>query len=93
MLCCLTRVPAPQNSQELQAIFRVLQHLWQRHYQGLWQALAYSWSPPIQLFMSALAEKTRHELMDLISTAYSSVKPAKIASICGLTEQDAASGM
>lgn len=86
------RIPinVKQNNQELQAVWRVLQYLWQRQYQGMWQALqAYSWSPQLQPFMAALAEKTRAELLELISTAYSTVKPSKVAYICGLTEQEA----
>lgn len=81
-----------QNNQELQAVWRLLQHSWQRQYQGMWQALAaYQWSVQLQPFMAALAEKTRAQLMELISTAYSSVRPSKVAFICGMSEEEALS--
>jgi hypothetical protein len=90
-----TAVPrgCAQSNPELQAVFRLLQFLWQRQFPSVWQALqAYAWSTSLQPFMAALAEKTRAELMDLISTAYSSVKLSKVAAICGLTEQEALEG-
>lgn len=83
----------PQNNPELEAVWKLLQFFWQRHYQGVWHALqAHQWSPALQPFIDALASKTRDELMDLISTAYSTVKPSKVASLCGMTEQEALSG-
>eukprot|EP00199_Chlamydomonas_sp_CCMP681_P006204 CAMPEP_0119103468 /NCGR_PEP_ID=MMETSP1180-20130426/1900_1 /TAXON_ID=3052 ORGANISM="Chlamydomonas cf sp, Strain CCMP681" /NCGR_SAMPLE_ID=MMETSP1180 /ASSEMBLY_ACC=CAM_ASM_000741 /LENGTH=194 /DNA_ID=CAMNT_0007087979 /DNA_START=97 /DNA_END=681 /DNA_ORIENTATION=- len=86
------RIPAgvKQDNPELEAVWRLLQYMWQRQYQGMWQAMqAYTWSPQLQPLMHALADKVRAELLDLLSTAYSTVRPAKVASICGLTEQEA----
>jgi len=86
------RIPeaVKQNNPELEAVWKVLQYFWQRHYQGVWQALtAYQWSPQLQPFIEAIAVKTREELMELISVAYSTVRPSKVASICGINEQEA----
>ncbi len=73
-------------------MWRVLQLLWQREYQTMWQALDRPWSAPLQPVMAALAEKLRAELLELLATAYSSVKVSKVASLCGYTEEDARTG-
>lgn len=82
-----------QNNPELEAVEKLLQYYWTRHYQGIWQALqAFQWSQQLQPVIEALTEKTRQELIELIGTAYSTVTPAKVASICGMTQQDALAG-
>lgn len=82
-----------QNNPELEAVWKLLQYFWQRHYQGVWQALtAFQWSPQLQPLIEAIAVKTREELIELIGTAYSTVRPSKVASICGVTEHEALAG-
>ena len=83
----------PQGNPELEAVWKLLQFSWHRHYQGLWQALqGYPWSPQLQPLVESLTIKTREHLMDLISTAYATVTPSKVAMLCGLTEAEALSG-
>jgi hypothetical protein len=78
---------------ELDAVWRLLQFFWQRHYVGVWQALQeFQWSPQSRLIVYALSLKTRVELIDLIGTAYSTVKPSKVASLCGMPAQEALAG-
>jgi hypothetical protein len=37
-----------QDNPELDAIWRLLQYFWNKHYQGIWQALqGYQWSPQV----------------------------------------------
>lgn len=82
-----------QGNPELNAVWRLLQLLWQRQYIAVWQALQeFSWSPQTRLMVDALSLKTREELIDLIGTAYSTVKPSKVASLCGLPQQEALAG-
>ncbi len=71
----------------------MLQRLWQRQYSEVWAALqGFAWGAPLQPVMAALADRLRAELMDMLGSAYSSVKPAKVAALCGLSEQDARRG-
>lgn len=48
-LACLAPVCAcVQENQELDAIWRLLQYYWNKHYQGIWQALqGYQWSQQV----------------------------------------------
>eukprot|EP00967_Tisochrysis_lutea_P088018 scaffold124654_cov17-Tisochrysis_lutea.AAC.1 len=81
------------NNAELSAVWRLLQFFWQRQYVGVWQALqSYQWSPQSRPLVDALSLKTREELIDLIGTAYSTVKPSKVASLCGMPQQEALAG-
>ncbi|KAF5835714.1 COP9 signalosome [Dunaliella salina] len=86
------RIPqnVKENNAELSAVWRLLQFFWQRQYVGVWQALqSYQWSPQSRPLVDALSLKTREELIDLIGTAYSTVKPSKVASLCGMPQQEA----
>jgi hypothetical protein len=67
--------------------------LWQRQYPVAWQALAsHVWTAPVSAFVAALAERLRGQLLELLSTAYSSVRLGKVAALCGLTESEALAG-
>jgi hypothetical protein len=82
-----------QNKPELQAVWMILKYSWHRHYQGIWQALqGYPWSTQLQPVIEALSIKQREHLISLISTAYATVTPSKVAMLCGLTEREALSG-
>eukprot|EP00798_Chlamydomonas_sp_ICE-L_P007484 gene7484-629_t len=86
------RIPqsAKENNLELEAVFKLLQFCWNRHYAGMWQALqAHQWSPALQPVIEAITLKSRSELVDLIGISYSTVSPSKVSSICGLTESEA----
>lgn len=86
------RIPAAvkQNNPELEAVWKLLQFFWCRHYQGIWQALqGYQWSPQLQPLVDALTAKTREDTLDLISTAYHTVRPDKVAKLVGLPQQEA----
>lgn len=74
-------------------MWRLLQFSWNRHYQGMWQAMqSYQWGPQLAPLIEALAIKTRQELMELVSLAYATVSPAKVASLCGMTEAEVLNG-
>lgn len=90
----LHATPHPvQNNPELDAVWRLLQFSWNRHYQGMWQAMqSYQWGPQLAPLIEALAIKTRQELMELVSLAYATVSPAKVASLCGMTEAEVLNG-
>ena len=82
-----------QGNPDLQAVWMILKYSWHRHYQGIWQALqGYAWSPQLQPVIEALSIKQREHLMDLISSAYATVSPSKVAMLCGMTESEALSG-
>jgi len=82
-----------QGNPELSAVWRLLQHLWQRQYIGVWQELqAHPWSPQAQPLVDALSAKTRQELIELIGMSYVNVKPSKVASLCGMPLPDALAG-
>jgi hypothetical protein len=39
-----------QDNPELEAVWRLLQYSWNKHYQGIWQALqGYPWSPQVRI--------------------------------------------
>lgn len=88
------RLPqAVKDSQpELQAVFKLLQLLWNKQYIAVWQALhGYQWSQPVLPVIDALALKLRQQMLDLVEMSYSTVAVAKFASLCGMSEQEAAS--
>lgn len=88
------RIPAgaKQNNPELEAVFRLLQFSWNRHYTGIWTALqGYSWSALLQPLVEALTLRFRESMLDLVSRAYSTLPLAKLASLVGLKEAEALS--
>lgn len=79
------------NNPELLAAFKLLQFYWNKHYIGVWQALqGYQWSAQLVPLIDALAMKLRGQMLDLVSTAYSTVTAGKVAILCGMSEQQAA---
>lgn len=48
-------------------MWRLLQFFWNRHYQGVWQALqGHQWSQQLMPMIEALTVKTRDDLVELI---------------------------
>lgn len=85
------RIPAAQQQEpEADAVWRLLQFCWNRHYVGTWQALqAHQWSAQVQPLIDALVERTRHRMVKLLASAYSQVSPARAAQLLGVSEADA----
>jgi len=80
-----------KDNPELEAVWKLLQYSWNKHYQGIWQALqGYPWSPQLRPLVDALVVSTRDRMMQLLSQAYSLLSPAKAASLLGVSEQEAA---
>lgn len=45
---CVLLPSCAQENPELDAIWRLLQYFWNKHYQGIWQALqGYQWSQQV----------------------------------------------
>eukprot|EP00879_Flechtneria_rotunda_P001445 GHRR01001598.1.p1 GENE.GHRR01001598.1~~GHRR01001598.1.p1 ORF type:complete len:200 (+),score=71.41 GHRR01001598.1:243-842(+) len=84
-------VEVKRDNPELDAVWRLLQYFWNRHYQGIWQALqGYQWSQQVRPFIDALVAKARSDMLLLLSEGYSLVSSAKVASMLGVSEGDVA---
>eukprot|EP00878_Enallax_costatus_P017517 GHUV01018401.1.p2 GENE.GHUV01018401.1~~GHUV01018401.1.p2 ORF type:complete len:134 (+),score=49.50 GHUV01018401.1:1498-1899(+) len=82
-------VEVKRENPELDAVWRLLQYFWNKHYQGIWQALqGYQWSQQVRPFIDALVVKTRSEMLQLLSEGYSLLAPAKAASMLGVSEAE-----
>ncbi|KAK9845430.1 hypothetical protein WJX81_006269 [Elliptochloris bilobata] len=70
--------------------FQLLQAMWNKDYQGVWQALnRQDWGAEVAPLAAALAEKVRAYNAELITRAYSSIAPSKAAALLGLPEAQA----
>jgi hypothetical protein len=82
----------PQAAPELQAAFRLLQCLWNKHYEATWESLrAFEWSPEVAPLVEALAARLQAETLQLLGQAYVCIHPSKAASLLGVAEQAATS--
>lgn len=52
----------------------------------------YGWSAQAQPLASALAERLRGRMLDLVGRAYGSISPAKLGALLGCSEAEAAAG-
>ncbi|GFR42670.1 hypothetical protein Agub_g3481 [Astrephomene gubernaculifera] len=75
---------------QVSAAWRLLQCAWQGNSEGVWRALrAGPWSPPAAPLATALGERLRVRQLDLVAAAYSHVTPARLAALCGCSEEEA----
>jgi len=75
---------------ELNAIWTIGQNVWNKKYTEIYQsAQAYNWSPGTVLFVQAFVEKFRERTFKLVSNAYSNISTGDLATLLGLSEQDA----
>ncbi|KAK9915796.1 hypothetical protein WJX75_004222 [Coccomyxa subellipsoidea] len=85
------RTPAAVKEQdpELKAAFQLLQITWNKDYQAIWQALAASgWSQHASKLIAALHAKLRAHSLQFLSRSYSTISPAKAASLLGASEAE-----
>lgn len=84
------RAPAAHKQEpQLKAAFAVLQHLWNKAYQGLWPVLSSAqWSETLLPLVHAIANKQRQDAIRLVSCAYSSIQPDRLASLTGASSQE-----
>ncbi|DBA66407.1 hypothetical protein WJX79_004681 [Trebouxia sp. C0005] len=75
---------------QLKAAFATLQHLWNKNYQGFWPLLTTTqWSEVTLPLVHAIAAKQRQDAVRLVSYAYSSIQPDRLASLTGTNPQEA----
>ncbi|KAK7493370.1 hypothetical protein BaRGS_00015496 [Batillaria attramentaria] len=74
---------------ELSLIWVVGQHMWQRDYPGVYEALRKDWSESIRPIMSALSESVRKQALNLVRLAYSSINVDEFAVFMGLPVAEA----
>ncbi|KAL3137168.1 COP9 signalosome complex subunit 8 [Trebouxia sp. C0010 RCD-2024] len=79
-----------KQSSELKAALAVLQQLWNKNYQGVWPALtSFQWSESASPLVLAIATRQRQHAIQLVSCAYSSIQPARLAALTGSTPDEA----
>ncbi|KAH0554144.1 COP9 signalosome complex subunit 8 [Cotesia glomerata] len=85
------RIPVSikNNKTELQQIWIVGQRMWQRDWPAVHTALDIEWTDEVSGIMLALKENVRERAMSLISEAYSSVNLTLLASMTGLSLEQA----
>lgn len=75
---------------QFKAAFKLLQHLWNKDYQGCWSILSSKqWSANLLKLVQAIAAKQRQHTVRLVSCAYSSIHPERLASLTGTNSQEA----
>ena len=61
--------------------------------QGTWAALAsHAWSHPAQILVKAIADRLQQHNLKLVSRAYATIGPNKLAAILGMTPDAAVQG-
>lgn len=79
-----------KQTPELKASFAILQQLWNKNYQGVWPALtSFQWSESAEPLVLAIAQRQRQHAVQLISCAYSSIQPARLAALTGSSSEEA----
>lgn len=75
---------------QLKAAFATLQHLWNKDYQGFWPLLTTTqWSEVTLPLVHAIAAKQQQDAVRLVSYAYSTIQPNRLASLTGTSHQEA----
>lgn len=78
-----------QNNAELAAAWKIVQCLWSHDHTAVHDALrSYSWSPDVQLVVSAVAENYSKRMLKLLHTAYSTISVGDAAGFLGMTENE-----
>lgn len=85
------RIPADlkTENEELQRIWTVGQHMWQRNWPEVHAALNIDWTIDVRDIMAALKDKIRERIMRLISKAYSSLNLSTMATMTGMSLTEA----
>jgi len=87
------RVPlVARKASDVHAVHELLQLCWSRRYSDIWAVLQLgvsSWDGSLRPLARALLQRKRAELIEMLLEAYSTIKPSKVASMCGLSEADA----
>lgn len=82
-----------QASEEFQAVFHLLQQLWNRRYTNVWAMLVVDkWSPKCGLLVEAIAVTLRERVLELISKSYTTILVTNAAQLAGMSEADMAAG-
>jgi len=77
-----------QDSQ-FQAAFVILQHLWNKEYETVWSTFSsVNWAEPMPQLIKAISDKQRQHMLQLVSWAYSSIQPERLASLTGTSSAD-----
>ncbi|MEW5316589.1 MAG: hypothetical protein WDW38_007955 [Sanguina aurantia] len=86
------RIPVAkkQDNPELQAVWALLQLLWNRKHKEIWPILqGHPWRAELQPLIEALSSRCRLDTQELVSAAYSSISPAAVGEMLGMAEQEA----
>ncbi|PNG99796.1 COP9 signalosome complex subunit 8 [Tetrabaena socialis] len=79
-----------KTDSQVEAAWRLLQFAWQGSGEGVWRALSgYPWRGPALALAEALGERLRSRQLDLVAAAYSHIGPARLAALCGCSEEEA----
>ncbi|MEW5316590.1 MAG: hypothetical protein WDW38_007955 [Sanguina aurantia] len=79
-----------EDNPELQAVWALLQLLWNRKHKEIWPILqGHPWRAELQPLIEALSSRCRLDTQELVSAAYSSISPAAVGEMLGMAEQEA----
>ncbi|CAL5227277.1 g10208 [Coccomyxa viridis] len=87
------RIPDQRKSQdeELAVALRLLQMMWNKEYQGVWQVLALpSWAPQSQPLVKALTSRIRSHNLQLVTRSYTTISAPKLAMMLGIPQAEVA---
>nr|GEY75266.1 COP9 signalosome complex subunit 8 [Tanacetum cinerariifolium] len=85
-------VPASikESRPEVAAVWKIGQQLWTRNYAGVYESIrGFNWSPEIQDFVAAFAERYTGRMLELLMNAYSTISIQDTALFLGMNENDA----
>lgn len=72
------------------AVWHLCKVLWNRSYSEYWTAIrGYNWSDGVLALVDSFEASTRQQMMDLVQSAYSNISISKLASLLGLTTDEA----
>lgn len=85
------RIPADMKAthEDLKRIWIVGQRMWQRNWPAVHMALNVEWSEDVKEIMTALKDNVRERVMRLISKAYSSLNLTTMATMNGMSLDEA----
>ncbi|CAL1685829.1 unnamed protein product [Lasius platythorax] len=85
------RIPSDMKAahEELRRIWTVGQRMWQRNWPAVHVALNVEWSEDVKNIMTALKDNVRERVMRLISKAYSSLTLTTMATMSGMSLDEA----
>ena len=83
---------AVQTAADVQAAFKLLQHLWVKDYEGMWAALDYAWPDQVLGLAAALRGRLQGHRYDLVAKAYADISAPKLAALLGTSEAEARQG-